>query len=106
MKVGEIITIKYIVKERECEECEKPAQHKHTYLLIGSRANPRSSTYGKDDCSWCEDDYRYACEEHKEKIRRDCPSGTTWCSTFTRNRGFEHMFIYKEKIEDSSEVNK
>lgn len=98
MKVGEIITEKYIVRERECEECGEPATRKLTYLLAGSRNNPGSNAFGRDDCSWCEDGCRYACDEHTEMIRKDPPHDMHWCSTFMRERGFEHMFIYKEKI--------
>ena len=100
MKVGEIITEKYIVKERECEECGEPAKYKHTFLLLGGRNNPRSSAYGRDDCSYCEDDCRYACEEHKELVRKKPYFSTdmSWCSTFPRNKTFEHLFIYKERV--------
>lgn len=98
MKIGEERITKEICVERECEECGEPAQYKHTYLLEGSRRNPASKAYGRDDCSWCEDDYKYSCEEHKEKVRRDNPDGMRWCSTFSRDK-FEHMFLYWKKVQ-------
>lgn len=102
MKIGQIKRIDYVCKERECWECGEPSKYKHTFLLEGSRRNPQSSAYGKDDCSWCEDDCNFACEEHKEKVRRDfCPRDMHWCSTFSRDR-FEHMFLYWDK--ESEEI--
>lgn len=101
MELGEIIIEKYIVKEHECEECGEPAQYKHTYLLRSARNNPRSNAFGRDDCTWCEDECRYACKEHSEQIRHDPPHDMSWCSTFARDRGFEHMFLYKSKLPDN-----
>ena len=102
MKLGEVIEITKTCVERGCDECGESARYKHTYLLKGTRSNPASSAYGKDDCSWCEDECSYSCEEHKELVRRNIPDGYVWCSTFSRDR-FEHMFLYweetsKEKI--------
>ena len=103
MELGDIIKTTKVCKERECFECGEPAQYKHTYLLEGSRKNPQSNAYGRDDCSWCEDECLYACKEHKELVKKDyCPTRMNWCSTFPRER-FEHMFLYweetiKEKI--------
>jgi len=102
MRVGQIKRIDYVCKERLCFECNEPAQYKHTFLLEGGRANPNSSAYRKDDCSWCEDECNYACEEHKELMRENPPiDGIRWCSTFYRSR-FPHMFLYWEK--ESEEI--
>lgn len=92
-KLGEERIIKEICVEHTCQECGEPAQYMYTYLLKGARSNPQSSAYGKDDCSWCEDDRAYACEEHKVKVERDVPEGMVWCSTFPR-KNFEHLFLY------------
>jgi hypothetical protein len=97
MKLGEERIKKEICVERECYECGEPAQWKHTYLLEGSRRNPASRAYGRDDCSWSEDDCKFACDEHKELVRKDYPNGMSWCSTFDR-KVFEHLFLYWKEI--------
>lgn len=38
---------------RECDHCSEPAKYRHTYLLEGTRSNPASKAYGRDDCSHC-----------------------------------------------------
>ena len=97
MKLGEERITREICCERECAECGEPAQWKHTFLLIGSRKNPHSSAYGKDDCSWCSDEDIFACDEHKELLRKNPPQGMSWCSTFDR-KVFEHMFLIWKKV--------
>ena len=90
--------------ERECDHCGEPAKFKLTFLLNGARGNPKSSAYGRDDCSWCEDECGWACAEHKEGVRTDpdyALDGMSWCATFERARNFEHLFLYKKKIEES-----
>ena len=102
MRVGDIVTVKYKVKERCCDECGEPAEYKHTFLFHGSRSNPNSSAYGRDDCSYCEDDCDWACEKHKELVRKSSyyvADNMSWCSTFPR-KNFKHLFIYKEKMEE------
>ena len=94
MKLGEIRTTTEICKEQECEVCGEPAKYQHTFLLQNARSNPCSSAYRKDDCSWCSDEDKYACEEHKEEVRRDTPGGMSPCATFPRNERFEHLFLY------------
>ena len=102
MKLGQIKRVDYVCKERECFECDEPAKYKHTFLLENSRRNPLSKGYGKDNISWCEDECNYACEEHKELMRKTPPdNGLSWCSTFSRDR-FEHMFLYWNK--ESEEI--
>ena len=88
-------TTETVVKTRmrhECDVCGEPAHYKHTYLLEGARRNPASSAYGRDDCSWCEDESRFVCAEHKND--RTAPNGYSWCSTFQASARFAHMFLY------------
>ena len=96
MNIGEERITKEICVERECDECGEVAKWKHTFLLKGSRNNPFSRAYGRDNCSWCEDETKFACEEHKELVRKNPPIGTSWCSTFPRDK-FEHLFLYWQK---------
>jgi hypothetical protein len=76
----------------ECHICGEPAHFKHTFLLEGARRNPASSAYGKDDCSWCEDDSLFVCKDHEKE--RTPPDGYSWCSTFTASDRFAHLFLY------------
>ena len=99
---GETQTVVRTRIRHECYVCGEPAHYKHTYLLDGARRNPASSAYGKDDCSWCEDESRFVCTEHKNE--RSAPEGYSWCSTFSATERFAHMFLYwrendKSKIE-------
>ena len=96
-----------VVKTRmrhECDVCGEPAHYKHTYLLEGARRNPASNAYGKDDCSWCEDESRFVCAEHKND--RQAPEGYSWCSTFPASDRFAHMFLYwkESKSKDVPEM--
>ncbi len=93
MKLNEKRITEEVCKEQVCDECGEPAAYLHTYLLDGSRNNPRSRAYGRDDCSWCSDEDRYACDEHKESVRQNPPEGMRWCSTFPRKK-LEHLFLY------------
>lgn len=77
-----------------CEECGEVAHFKHTYLLEGTRRNPRSSAFGKDDCSWCEDQRRYTCKECK----RPTVEGHEWCSTFEAGERFKHLFLKWQEV--------
>ena len=94
---------KYVVKigsRQECEVCGAPAHYKRTYLLVGARDNPHSSAYRHDDCSWCEDEARFLCEEHKSD--RTIIDGYEECARFPANEKFAHMFLYwrEEDISD------
>ena len=96
MTEGDLILIQKVCKRKECEFCGKPATLKHTFLLNGSRNNPASKAYGKDDCSWCEDDCVFICEvcnktENRYKIAKEKDMG--WCSTFDYQR-LSHLFLY------------
>ncbi len=104
MKLGEIRTIKEVCRERMCEECENTATKKITFLYPNARRNPASSAYGRDDCSWCQDEEKFVClahEKNKYQYERDLDMG--WCSTFDKER-FEHMFLYWDKISETVEV--
>lgn len=86
---GETKTVTYKRYRVECDQCGEMAHFKHAYLLQGARSNPRSSTYGKDDCSWCEDTKQYTCKECK----RPTVDGYEWCSTMEAGERFAHVFL-------------
>ena len=86
---GETKTVIYKRCRAECDECGEVAHFKHAYLLRGARINPRSSAYGKDDCSWCEDTKKYTCKECK----RPALEGYEWCSTMEAGDRFAHVFL-------------
>lgn len=74
----------------ECEQCGEAATKKYTYLLEGNaRANPASSAYGEDDCSWCSDHEEFGCDSCKVPQ----VDGYSLCSIFTKNNRFSHMFV-------------
>ena len=99
---GEVRTVIKHYLRRECDVCGEPAHYKHTFLLEGARRNPASKAYGKDDCTWCEDESRFVCwcEDEsrfvcKEHMNDRNPSpGTIFCSTFPASERFKHMFLY------------
>lgn len=98
MQVGQTRTIKQRYKRKGCEFCEEPATHKLTFLLPNARANPASSAYCHDDCSWCSDKAVFVCDEHErdsQKIANDLGMG--WCASFPYER-FKHMFEYWEDV--------
>lgn len=101
-------TTETVVKTRlrhECDVCGEPAHYKHTFLLEGARRNPASSAYGRDDCSWCEDESRFVCAEHKNDIT--APDGCSWCGTFSAVERFAHMFLYwRETKTPNAEVRR
>ena len=89
---GETLTTTKIKVRRECEICGELAHYKHTFLLKGTRSNPGSKAYGKDDCSWCEDERRFVCREHQGDDSP--PEGYVNCSTYPASERFAHMFLY------------
>lgn len=98
---GEVRITKEIRRRHGCEECGEPATHKHTYLLVDARRNPQSKGYRKDDLTWCEDDARYACEEHMVLVRRQPHERGTameWCATFDAAKLYPHMLLYWQKV--------
>jgi len=96
MKEGDLIVIQKECKRKECEYCEESATLKHSFLLEGSRRNPASKAYGRDDCSWSEDDCVFICEEcNKTKGRYKIAKEKSmeWCSTFFYEK-MPHLFLY------------
>ena len=79
-------------KRYVCEVCGEPATRRHTFLLKGTRTNPRSSAYGRDDCSRCSDDEAFACEEHEREVRNAPPEGMTWSGTYYYAPDYEPLF--------------
>lgn len=92
---GETETITRTRLRHECDVCGEPAHFKHTFLLDGARNNPASKAYRKDDCSWCEDESRFACKEHRHD--KTAPEGHEWCATFAAVERFSHLFLYWSK---------
>ena len=84
---------------RTCERCSEPAKYKQTYLLEGTRSNPASSAYGRDDCSWCSDADAFFCEEHRGLARSEMPPAYVMCSRFEAGERFAHMFLRWETTE-------
>ena len=93
---GEEQVIRRVRYRHECHECGEPAHFKQTYLLNGSRLNSASSAFGRDDCSWCEDESVFHCKEHKAPQLE----GYEKCSTFADVDTFAHMFLYWHEIKE------
>lgn len=93
MKVGDIIATRKQAHWHDCQVCGLPASYRITYLLARGRANPVSTAYGKDDCSWCSDAEAFACKRHEQDVKRDLPIGMNWCATFPLKK-FRHMGFY------------
>lgn len=94
---NEIVTETFRRERRTCDECGESAHYKCTYLLDGARSNPRSAAYGCDDCTYCEDDCRFACKEHREKVWNSPPEGMGRCSAFPATARLAHLFLRKVK---------
>lgn len=88
---GETKTVTKTRTRKACEFCGKPAHFKHTFLLGNYRHNPASSAYGRDDCSWCEDQCRFVCIAHQKE--NTPPPGYESCSTFPATERFAHLFL-------------
>ncbi len=99
---GDIEVVRRVYTRHECEVCGEPATKRHTYLLPNARSNRASSAYGRDDCTWCSDDEKFTCDEHPREPRNE---GYGWCSTFTYNSQFCHMFLYWRQLSRSKEPN-
>ena len=96
-RCGDIQTVNRIRRWRTCHECGLPAKYRITFLLTNARANPASTAYRHDDCSWCSDSDTYACESHRKIIEHKPTEGFKWCSTFALKK-FLHMGFYWELI--------
>ncbi len=91
---GETKTIIKTRVRRECENCGEPATRQHTYLKPNARANPASSAYRRDDCTWCSDHELYLCDNCEQRdCEVDVPDGYGWCSTFKLSERFTHLFL-------------
>ena len=99
---GDVQTITRRRVREVCRECDEPAHYKVSFLLNGYRNNPASTAYGRDDCSWCEDDHCFACREHKDEVRRHPPNGYCGASTYPATERFAHMFLRWEEVTDDS----
>lgn len=92
---GEVRVITRTRLRHLCEFCEAVATKKHTFLLPHARSTPQSSTYSRDDCTWCSDSDLFTCES--------CGShpfieGYEWCSTFSAKKFPELFLFWHEKI--------
>lgn len=94
---GNVTYIMRTMRRHECDVCGEAADFRLTYLLLGSRRNPASSAYGKDDCSWCSDAERFVCKDHQHPY--PAPDGHDWCGSFPFVN-FPHLGLYAhdEKI--------
>ena len=98
MRVGEVLIERRQVKWHECQVCGVPAYWRITYLVEGNcRANPTSSAYGRNDCSWCSDAEAYACRKHEREVRQDAPRDMSWCATFPLKK-YRNMGFYSEVL--------
>lgn len=82
-------------RRHKCFACGRVAQYKVTFLRPDARRNPLSSAYGKDDCTWCEDERQFCCSDHLADAHRDFPDWEP-CSTFPATATLAHMFLYWE----------
>ena len=97
-RVGDTETLTYQWLWRDCEECDRPAKYRITFLFANSRRNPTSKGYGKDDISWCSDAERFACRIHENVVRMNPPEpGMSWCSSFPLVK-FQHLGWYKKQV--------
>jgi len=96
--VNDIETVTYRWLWRDCDECDRPAKFRITFLFANSRRNPASKGYGKDDISWCADAERFACGLHEYVVsRRSQENGLSWCSSFPLVR-YQHMGWYRKQV--------
>lgn len=97
---GKVETETYQWERHLCNECGEPAHYKCTFLYEGYRTNRASSAYGHDDCSWCVDEYAFACEKHRVEVRDNPPDGMVECSVFPASERFAHMFLHKVRVQE------
>lgn len=86
---GAFETVTRIRVRKHCELCDRFAEYKHTYLLEGTRTNPASSAYGKDDCRWCEDLASFTCGQCRPSV----PDGYTSGARFGYSDRVAHLFL-------------
>jgi len=90
---GDVEIVRRIHVRRECVECGEPATIKQTYLLPNCRRNPASKAYGRDDCTWCEDEANFYCDACWPAHQWDEPQGYERCSTFRKPEKWPHLFL-------------
>lgn len=103
---GKVVFVKKTRKRFACEECGEPATKKHTFLLQGTRSNPASSAYGRNDCTFCEDTRRFVCEKHNSMWPK--LDGYEWCGTYSVGKTYASTFMYwdEEEVDLQSLQNK
>lgn len=88
-----VVVIRRTVRH-ECAICGEAAHYKFTFLYgPNPRTNTASSAYGKDDCSYCEDDSAFACREHRHRYRELVPSGMVFCGEYAATMRWKHLFL-------------
>lgn len=99
---GEEQVIRRVRYRHACHNCGENAHFKQTYLMDNARRNPASSAYGKDDCSWSEDEAVYFCKNGRAGGECRPPSlpGYGMCSTFPATKQFAHMFLYWHEVKE------
>lgn len=99
---GETKTILKTRVRRACDLCNKPATYRISFMLKNFRSNPASSGYHRDDCTWCSDEDRYSCDEHKKKVEQTytfkLDAGYQWGGTWSLARS-PHMGLYWKEEE-------
>jgi len=100
---GEIKVIKQIRRRRTCDNCGAGAYYKLTFLLPNARTNPSSKAYGKDDCTWCEDEHQFSCKDANCLRKMRHMEGYDWCAQFPALEKFAHMFLYWEIVKPTDD---
>ena len=87
---GDRRIITQVRARKGCDECGEFAHFKHSFLYEGMRSNPKSSAYGRDDCSWCSDVDVFTCRECVPTTPDGCSPAS---SRFPATAAFAHMFL-------------
>ena len=98
---GDIQVIHRARERIPCDYCDNTPDQLNTYLLPNARHNPKSSAYGRDDCSWSSDHNVFSCEQcRKENFGGTRPNieGYEPCATIPLTKQFSHLFLrWREK---------
>lgn len=100
---GKTIIVKKTKVREICSICSSPADYRITWLYEHYRMNPRSSAYGKDDCSRCSDKEAFACSEHRSTVEYHTPLGCDRGTTIFDLQRFPHMGLYWKEEELKNE---
>lgn len=99
------VTVKVMkTVRRECEFCGNAACYRHGFLLERFRSNPASSAYGRDDCTWCEDDKTYTCANIDCVQQAKPPDGYVGGTRFSAVEQYGHMFLIDREVELSEQL--